>query len=185
MSATRSNGLAPFFIAKRDTGSYLLAPVPHGIRPAGHSAPRLSPSVAYGPDSSLMPLRQAPHRPNLRTWWAFDPQDPIVRLPCIDLRVLAEPAAADAEVGSAAASRKEHVALGHDGGTAAELTTSASAACTHLHSHSHLHRHANTHRHRPRHRHPDFLIRPASGSSNPNRDVHFGTGVNPPPTQCV
>ena len=43
------------------------------------------------------------------------------------------PAAVDAEVGSAAASRKEHVALGHDGGTAAELTTSASAAYTPLH----------------------------------------------------
>ena len=44
----------------------------YGITPARHPAPRLSPSVAYGPDSSLMPLRRAPHRPDLQTWWAID-----------------------------------------------------------------------------------------------------------------
>ena len=47
---------------------------------------------------------------------------------CANEPSLAKLADADAGVDGAAASRKEHVALGHDGGTAAEPATPASVA---------------------------------------------------------
>ena len=126
--------------------------VRHGIRPARHSAPRLSPSVAYGPDSSLMPLRRAPHRPDLRVWWAlkplilqmwwafdrlifrvppvFDPSDPANGV-AFGLRPSTKLAAVDAGVGGAAASRV-NAGPRPRRRTAAEPSTPASAAREHL-----------------------------------------------------